>query len=908
MITILDFHILRLSTENYMVEIFARDQSKPRSMPLSRALARAEFNYPLSVLTAFELDQLNFNAKDPADRFEKLREFGHKLYRRLFTPDVERVWREHLDKAEFLALCLRIAPGASGLEALPWETMFDGEEFLAAGAKTGLSRLPLSIDPQNDLPAVTLPLKMFALVSSPLDLKGNERLAMEGEQEILLEAVNTPAGLGKLRLDFEDEAKLEILESSLEASYHILHYSGHGISPENGGGLLLEDVDGKSRPVSVSDLLQSLRKGEDSLRLVVISGCQTARTLHTGGFRDLARGLLEHGIPAVVAMQFSITDIAGLKFAELLYAKLIEGQPLEKALSVTRRALLLSDNALMQADALAPVLLTANGQCLKASAEEIDQSPVELRLDTGFFLGMLPRLGFGFYGRRREYRQIRDGLLQRNHRVVIIHGIGGIGKTALVSHAADRLYSRHKRFKGVYAFDCSGGALAPERIIIDLHRYFEAQGVKILQQLVHQPLPPDVLANYLAQVLSQWPLLLIFDNLETHLERTADGFRIADENLRTFLTTLVKATDKGSRFLFTTRYLFDLDAKRLGNIQSLPLEDLSRPEALSLMQKLPHLATAGYQDKLKALEIFGGHPYAMVALDRYCNHQPLSRALQDAGSLHAELREFLAIDLNCSRLSDRGRELLNRFAAFRRPEQMEAVEWVMGERVSITPEILQGLNRDGLPDELKRLSDKELIELLERSLPERRQAANLDQPIKELIEWGLLTPIQEDGQLQALSVHSLVRDFCRSKQGGVWRDGLRDAAAFYTNQTKLISPNDKTPEALWREMEAFELLMEAEDFADAASLLVGADPLLDRWGFGIYVESLYNRLLNKVSGREEAMVRHNIAVLHQDRQLRRRSRPLPTLAQDHGRTRRRRRRGPLNRSDWESAYRNRQLH
>jgi len=87
---------------------------------------------------------------------------------------------------------LRLAPQAAGLEALPWETLYDGDEFIAAGARTSPSRLPLDVQIQDDLPALPSPLKMLALMSGPLDLKENERLQIEKEQEILLQAVNTP--------------------------------------------------------------------------------------------------------------------------------------------------------------------------------------------------------------------------------------------------------------------------------------------------------------------------------------------------------------------------------------------------------------------------------------------------------------------------------------------------------------------------------------------------------------------------------------------------------------------------------------------------------------------------------------------------------------------------------------------
>lgn len=174
-------------------------------------------NYRLNDLAQFEISRLDFNARDPHGRLERLQAFGQKLYQKLFSAELQTLWQEQRDRSDFLTLCLRIPEAAKGLEAVPWETLHDGTEFLAAGAKTTITRLPLGIAPTNDLLAIPLPLKMFAFVSSPPDLPDLSRLNIESEQELLLEAVNAPAGQGKLHVDFEDEAKLEILESSLEA-------------------------------------------------------------------------------------------------------------------------------------------------------------------------------------------------------------------------------------------------------------------------------------------------------------------------------------------------------------------------------------------------------------------------------------------------------------------------------------------------------------------------------------------------------------------------------------------------------------------------------------------------------------------------------------------------------------------
>jgi tetratricopeptide (TPR) repeat protein/CHAT domain-containing protein len=845
-ITNLDFHFLKQGDE-IRLEVFRRDNSQP--------LASTDVKFPSLLLSSFELRQLDFDDKDPELRFARLRAYGERLYKAVFTSDIDKIWREQKQATEFLALCVRIAPEVNHLETIPWETLFDGEDYIAAGARTTITRLPLDVAPQPKLEPVPLPVRMLALVSSPLDLADNSRLQMEREQEILLRAINDPAGQGRLRVDFEDEAKLDVLESSLETPYQIFHFTGHGLAPEDGGGLLLEDVRGNRREVAVDEVLQSLRRGDQHLRLAVLSGCQTARTLNVGGFRDMARGLLRSGVPSVLAMQFSISDEGGVEFAERFYSRLSAGRSLEQASHSARRALMLSENPQKQGDALAAVLLTANGDCLQTVQAKAEPTPEVPKIDFSFFLP-LPQLSHGFYGRRREYREIRDAILHHNRRAVIVHGIGGIGKTALISHVATRM---RKHFRGIYAFDCSSGTLSPETVMIKLHQYFVPQGINALEPLVYQALPVDMLANHLSQILSQWPLLLIFDNFESELVRDESGFRIADENLRMFINTLVKATATGSHFLFTTRYLFELDEKRVGTIQPLALEDLSNPEALSLMQKLPSLAAASYSEKLAALDAFGGHPYALVTLDRYCHHQSLEQALEEAKSIHTELRSFLAIELNYAKLTERSRQCLNGLAAFRKAVPFDAAEWVLGDRVPPPPKFIEVLRKAA---EKAGLGDDESLARLIDELPQKRVADDAGQPIRELVDWGLLTPIQDGDEILELSVHTLVRDFCRDQlTKEPWRQRLRDAAAFYTNWTKIIKREERSPEEVWGQVEAFELLMAAEEADQASHLLMDASELLERWGFGRYLESLYLRLLGNVNEQNTELLYHNFGNL-----------------------------------------------
>jgi len=856
---ILDFHILTDSTDSFRLEVFDRNGSQ--------LLAAATIEDPLFLLTdltEFAISRLDVDSKDPSERYDRLKAFGGKLYRILFTPEVARVWQQYKVRGDFLALCLRIASEADKLEALPWETLYDGREFIAAGAMTSLSRLPHGIPPSSDSQPVPLPIRMLAFVSSPLDLPDHQRLQSEREQEILFEAVNAPAGQGRLHIDFEDEARLEILENSLKSVYHILHFTGHGVAPAAGGGLLLEDAEGKSRRASVGEILQALQKSQSMPRLVVLSGCQTARTLHASGFRDLARELIRAGVPAVVGMQFSISDEAGLLFAEEFYCDLSEGEPIEKALSAARRALCQQGDFQLRADALAPVLLTSNGQCLQTAevyaSTPAAQSGTEQVTDGSGVHPQLPKLKHGFYGRRREYRQVRDGLLHRNHHAVVIHGISGIGKTALITYAAIRL---RKNFIGVCAFDCSGGALSPERIILELNRCFESRGIEAMQPLVHQSGLSGKLANDVAQILSQWPLLVIFDNFEDQLERADNGFRIADPDLRAFIAALVEATAGSSGFLFSSRYRFSLGNVERSKIVKVPLGDLSRPEAMGLMLKLSNLANTTYLDKYAVYEKFGGHPAALIELNSYCDSRPLKQVLDNPLLLRHKLRWLLALDADYSKLSARSRDSLNRLAAFREPTPRKALEWVIGEKVLYAAEVLSKFEPGTLPEGWERLDEAERLKAIEDIIPEKRRASDADQVTAELERYGLLviTPDRRKG-----AIPKLVRDYCRDQQTDeTWRDCLLDAAAFYTNLTKLLNPDEKDRQAVEAEMKAFELLIEAGDYENAGGLLAANHDLLDRWGLGFELFGRYKRLLGKVDRAGVGIISHNLSMLLQDR-------------------------------------------
>ena len=88
-------------------------------------------------------------------------------------------------------------------------------------------------------------------------------------------------------------------------------------------------------------VLANLLADQVSLRLVVLNSCKGARTSLQDAYAGIATTLVGLGVPAVVAMQFEISDEAAVVFAEELYTNLIGQQaPIDVAVAEARKAVL----------------------------------------------------------------------------------------------------------------------------------------------------------------------------------------------------------------------------------------------------------------------------------------------------------------------------------------------------------------------------------------------------------------------------------------------------------------------------------------------------------------------------------------------------------------------------------------
>jgi formylglycine-generating enzyme required for sulfatase activity len=127
----------------------------------------------------------------------------------------------------------------------------------------------------------------------------------------------------------------------LNGPWHIFHFVGHGgFDDRRDEGLIaLADAEGNAQFYSASEF-SNLLADHQSLRLVLLNACEGAR----GGARDVfsstAATLVRRGLPAVVAMQYAITDKAAIEFAQTFYERLATGQPVDAAVAEARKAIL----------------------------------------------------------------------------------------------------------------------------------------------------------------------------------------------------------------------------------------------------------------------------------------------------------------------------------------------------------------------------------------------------------------------------------------------------------------------------------------------------------------------------------------------------------------------------------------
>ncbi len=327
-----------------------RDGYKARILGSPAGEASVHFNLPFQPADVEDFySQIGLTRLIESTQMQKMRIFGQELFEAAISGNVRDKFRESLSEAnrdqKGLRIRLRLAD-VPELANMPWEFMYDASQsrFLTLSIETPLVRY---LDIPRDIQPLTIspPLQILVVISGPKDFP---TLNVQHEWDNLQEALGRLETRGLVKLTQLKKPTLQALQHQLrKGEFHIFHFIGHGIFSEQkqDGQLLFENELRRGDPVSGRDL-GILLHDHKHLRLAVLNSCEGARTSMEDQFSGTAQSLMLQGIPAVIAMQFRITDIAAITLAREFYAALADSYPVDAALTEARKALKTHDNEL----------------------------------------------------------------------------------------------------------------------------------------------------------------------------------------------------------------------------------------------------------------------------------------------------------------------------------------------------------------------------------------------------------------------------------------------------------------------------------------------------------------------------------------------------------------------------------
>ena len=262
-------------------------------------------------------------------------DFGERLYDAVFAGPIRELMEAHLPRRgakEGLRLRLRLHRRFSGWL---WELFHTRGSFLAMSVKT-----PVVRDMEGKAFPVlrtAWPIRVLVTVCSP---KGHPPLNTAQEMADIKEALGWRETLGLVEVEQLEPPTLAALKKRIDRGrFHVLHFIGHGTLQHDQGALVFEGAEGKADPAD-GTTLAGLLDDDESLRLVVLNAC------HSAALGSVSERLARRGIPAVVGMQYPVSDDMALAFSRRFYGALARTRPVDWAVARGRQEMLAAGKGL----------------------------------------------------------------------------------------------------------------------------------------------------------------------------------------------------------------------------------------------------------------------------------------------------------------------------------------------------------------------------------------------------------------------------------------------------------------------------------------------------------------------------------------------------------------------------------
>jgi CHAT domain-containing protein len=610
---------------------------------------------------------------------ESLDNLGQKLYKWLDTDD--SLLAQKIDGQREILLAIAVT---EKLAHLPWELLHDGKEFLVdrniipvRWVVRAARKISIENNPENrDLNLLFMATYPEEPNLQPLHYEDEEaRILKATERQPLFLQVEESGCLEELRYLVDDYG---------EGYFDAFHLTGHAGIRNGQPYFITETETGDRHNASAEEIVEVFDMRFP--KLIFLSGCKTGQAGRYGAVPSMAETLIETGATTVLAWGQPVNPEEATQAASCFYRELAIGQPLTKALTRTYKALRKWEEEkkedkpndwhmlrLYIGDTLPEALVTAPRN-RPSTPKDRPISYSSRFLDKEGKIKVADRMNF--VGRRRQIQTCIKALTLPSEKVgVIIHGMGGYGKSTLAARLCDRL----TQFEPLVVV----GYLDKEKLVGELSKEIAIDSSELEQILIIQEVTLRVRLQRVFKRLYK-NFLLILDDFEQNLEPGEQEYIIktdAKEVLKDLIEA-IRSSNAGHRIVITSRYDFTCSGRQY--LQKVPLNEFGKAD---LQKKLNRLAAFKGDSQVdttlqqKAIELADGNSRILEWLDKILtegtlNYSVIIQRLEGLKQHNEEWREqlekVLAREL-VDQIDSSMQEILSRGLIFEIPVPREAL-------------------------------------------------------------------------------------------------------------------------------------------------------------------------------------------------------------------------------------------